>query len=408
MKPHSFVPIILVAIACGTACDQRSPEVPEHHAQTPNAKAPNAKDPSIPALNAAEFEAALFDRLAAHVWDNNVSGAFGHNERLSLRRDGTYHWKRRSDVTERDQSGAWNFVVSGKTTGVVRLSATGDLPFAFVDEKLCVVGIRFVRGEPMAYTEKEKKITASDLKPVPARETTLRLAATAWVKTNSFEDYRLPDRLEFSADGRYTAQYRGGACRHGGLWGLEFERNGRADPGRVDFFTWADEHSCDLRPSGAKGVSVYPLTFSGDLLLIAESYAPVDKKPTNNIFIFDRYYNSMRTRGEYAGKLTAGQPTKIEFAHESASGDDYDLKSLEIEFPKQTIGEHGPQVQGELKWVLRKDLSGRKAKRDAPYRHTVEVTPPFAGPGWFYIRPIYADWSQSYDGYQSYGVTIAE
>jgi hypothetical protein len=98
----------------------------------------------------------LFDRLTAHAWDNNLPGTFGHAEQLLLRRDGTYQWHRASDVVERDQPGTWSFVASGEATGVARLSASGDLPFEFKDQKLRLGESRFESGKPIAYNDQER------------------------------------------------------------------------------------------------------------------------------------------------------------------------------------------------------------------------------------------------------------
>lgn len=344
----------------------------------------------------------LLTRLTSHAWDNNAPGALGHTEKLLLRRDGSYRWKRDSDYTERDQAGSWNLVAHGPTAGLLRLAETGDVPFRFEGEQLRTAISAFSRGDAIAYDERQRKLTAADLPKVAAGPWFTKVASTAWVKTNSFDDFRLADRLEFSADGRYRASYRGGQCVSRGLWGLEYQRHET-----IQFISLHDDNECDQR-GGSAGLTHDQLNFAGELLLLGASYAPEDHRPSKNVFVFDRYGRTLQTRGEYSGTLRSGRAVVIEITHASASGETLQMNSLEIGFQKSRIVPRGGEADGPVRWVLRKDLAGKSVGPGATLRYTVEVTPPFAGDAAFVIVPRFANASQTFDAAQSYQTTIGE
>jgi hypothetical protein len=213
----------------------------------------------------------------------------------------------------------------------------------------------------------------------------------------------VPERLEFTLDGGFTAVYRDGACKHGGAWGVAMERD------RVKLVTRWDENECDLRGKSSGGATEDYIHFLDDLLLLRDLYAPADKKPDASVFVFDRYGNSVRTRGEFRGPLTKGKPIRLELTHASASGSTYVLKSVEIGFQKYKLFPGGFTAEGEIEWVLNKDLAGRSAAHDAPYKHTVEFTPPLAGEHvGFSVRLKYQDIYQPYDGHATFIARVAE
>jgi hypothetical protein len=252
-----------------------------------------------------------FDALTSHVWGAVERGPYGFTETLKFERGGQYHWFRMSDYVERDGKGAWRIDALDKSSGVIRLYGPGDLPFQIEGDKLWLGHSQLTRGDPIKFTDEQRRNTVRDLSQPEPMEMTKRFAATAWVKTNPFDDYRCPERIEFDLNGRYMAIYRGGTCRNGGLWGLM--RGSRGD-GRswYTFVGRADPNECGF--GGATAVIAgHRIQFADNLLLLDQSYAPAAERPANNVFVFDRYGDSVQTRGEFAGALVKDRPLRIEF-----------------------------------------------------------------------------------------------
>jgi hypothetical protein len=174
---------------------------------------------------------------------------------------------------------------------------------------------------------------------------------------------------------------------------------------RYDLDSHADDNECDQR-GGAGGLTHYYLRFVGDLLLLGDGYAPADKKPKKNIFFFDRYGNSIQTRGEFAGRFVVGEPLQIDFTHTSDDGSDYELVSFAIGMQQYKLFKGGFTGEGDTIWLVEKDLAGVKVTPDKPYSHRVEFKPPAAGEMGLLIRFKYANKWQPYDAYQSYLVTV--
>src|SRR4029453_15681939 len=281
------------------------------------------------ASGATDEEAKLFENLRSHEWTAAGPGAEGFKEFLRIRRDRTYHWQRQSDYLERDDRGTWSVIAEKDSTGLLRLSDCTETR-CHVDvkgNKLWLGWRALTRGKPITYAAGEINLGVGDLKAVEPSESFKRLTSTAWVKTNRFDDYRLADRIEFQSDGRYTASYRNGACSHGGSWGLFHKSDGRKPDRATDLEYAADYKKCDLRGGRGGGVG-YRLTFVDDLLLLGAPYAPASNQPKRNVFIFDRYGESVRTRGEFDGDFLAGRSTRVDLLHESATGAEFQLLSL--------------------------------------------------------------------------------
>jgi hypothetical protein len=258
------------------------------------------------------------------------------------------------------------------------------------------------RGKHMMQTDKEKMLRAGDVKPLPPSEAFQRLTSTVWVATSPFDNYRLPERVEFLKSGRYVASYRGGTCRHEGSWGLYTQR------GKILFDNDPDKNDCDQR-GGTAGFSNYELTFVDEIALLGGSpYAPVAKRPKGTVFYFDRYGNTVRTRGEFPGGLRKDKSVRIDFRHESASGSSFTLDSIEVGFQKHRMVQGGAVADGEPQWLVKHDLMKVAVTQDKPLHHSLDVTPPFAGGVMLLIRLKYEDTSQKYEGYQIYFTTVQE
>ncbi|MFN0019453.1 MAG: hypothetical protein ACKVP0_14400 [Pirellulaceae bacterium] len=352
-------------------------------------------------LSLADDDSRVFDDLTAHVWLRGEPGQFGFAESIRLRRGGEYHWQRRSDIIERDDQGRWALVVGKKDHSLLRLSKSAEAPLRIEKDKLFLGSIAFERGEKIVYDEAERKLGLADLKPVEASENFQKLTRTAWVKTNPFDDYREPQKIEFDASGGFLASYRGDECRTKGIWQLivegEFTR----------FIARTEENSCDLR-GGSAMLPSDRLRFVDDLMLLGAPYAPLDKKPKRNVFIFDRYGNSVRTRGEFDGSFTKGRAVRIDLTHEGGPIKEYKLVSLDIGFQKCEIGKSGIKPIGKMEAVLHKDLAETIVTWAKPHRQTVEFTPPLAGRVIFQIQLKYQNFSQPFEAPQKYVMQVQE
>jgi hypothetical protein len=352
--------------------------------------------------SAADKDEKLFDTLTRHEWGVTQPGQFGFTETLTLRRDGTYLWWRHSDYQERNDKGTWSVVADQEDAGLLRLSASGETRVRIDGDKLRLTQRTLPRSKLITYTDKEKMLRAGDVKPLPPSEAFLRLTSTVWVATSPFDNYRLPERVEFLKSGRYVASYRGGTCRHEGSWGLFTER------GKILFDNDPDKNDCDKR-GGTAGFSNYELTFADEIALLGGApYAPEAKRPKGTVFFFDRYGNTVRTRGEFPGELRKGKSVRIDFRHESASGSSFILHSIEVGLQKHRTVKGGGVADGEPQWLVKHDLSKVAVTKDKPLHHSLDVTPPFAGEVMLLIRLKYEDIYQKYEGYQIYFTTVLE
>jgi hypothetical protein len=355
---------------------------------------------TCPALAAEPSADDIFNQLTSREWvaETKSKGVSAHTV-VRFERNGTYSWYSSSDYVHRNDKGQWSFEYK-EGVGVLRLSASGDLPFRIDKGQLLARWLPSKRGDKIEYGADDLTLMAKDLKPVQPTKEGQRLTKQAWVKINPFNDYGSPQQIEFMANQRYLATYRDGACTHGGTWSLLKESNGR-----WDLDSHADDNECDQR-GGSAGLSHYYLSFAGDILLLGDGYAPADKKPKNSLFFFDRYGNSIQTRGEFAGDFVAGKPLQIDFTHTSADDSDYELVSFAVGLQKYKLGKGSYSTEGDAHWLVEKDLAKAKVTSSEPYSHRVEFKPPAAGEMGFLIRFKYANKWQPYDAQQSYLVTV--
>jgi hypothetical protein len=352
-------------------------------------------------LVAGEDDSEVFNNLTSHEWRRS-EGPFGFGyssrESLRLRRNGEYIWEKTSDYTERADKGLWNLETGKEGRGLLRLSKSTEAPFRIEKDRLLLGILAFERGEKTAYDAKERKSGSADMKPVKSSESFQKLTRAVWVKTSPFDDHRLPQRIEFDPGCRFSAAYRDGACQVTGNWQLLVQRN------YTDLFSMNEKNDC-----GYSNLTVGDrLAFADDLLLLRATYAPQDKLPKRNIFFFDRYGNSVRTRGEFEGKFTNGRPIHLGLTHESMDWKGFTLISLDIEMQKCEIIKGVPMPLGKMQPLVHKNLDGISIGEKTPHRHEVEFTPPSQGDAIFQIQLQYKNASQRFDAPQAYIVHVHE
>jgi len=338
----------------------------------------------------------LFRAITSHQWDASTPGAFGSTHLLTLRKDGTYTWTRETDVSERNDAGAWNFGLNGKFTGQLNLTKSGDVSFSFTtgepskdsDDKFRVGGITFRRGKKIDYNDAESKLTVEDLLPVERREMTKRLASTAWVKANPFNNFYLPDRIELKENGTFSASFRDKACTATGIWGVLVEN------GKLQLESTTDPNDCDSR-GGTAGLQHRDITFVGEYLQLGAAYAPEATKPKSSVFFFDQFGNSVQTRGEFSGKIEHDSPLEITFTHTSADGSPYALESIAIGWQSRAIVPGDDRIPAMI-WGETIDLSGKMVTHGKPFSQKITTKPSFAGSGMMTIRFHYKSVRQPY------------
>jgi hypothetical protein len=320
---------------------------------------------------------------------------------IQFRRDGRYRWFCHSDYPEKNTSGPWSMVLADAHSGVLHLGEGGSVWFEIKGERLVLGGMTLDPGEPITYTEAEAAREASDLPDVPPSDDFQRLVSTPWKKTNRFEEYRIPDRVEFRANGRYSASYRSGACAHEGRWSLI------DTTGRRLLTTTSEENACDQRGYSAGLVGVDPY-WIGDLLVLETCYLPAAMTTDAQTFVFDGYSDSLRTLGAYRGQLMQGRLSAIELTHTNLKSSQRQLQSLTITFQRGKIVPRGGVSIGEPLVVVRHDFKGLPLASGESHVQQVRLTPPFAGMVWFTIELAYRDVTQTYNSRGSFAVEIAE
>jgi hypothetical protein len=341
----------------------------------------------------------IFDQLTSHQWTRTTVGReFQSKITFDLKRDGSYRWHSSTDYVDRDDKGTWSFDVTGEASGVLHLSQSGDSVFRLEKDQFHASGaFGLSRGDKIAYSKDDLARKAKDLKPVKRAKEGQRLTKHAWVKTNPFDLYRLPERIEFSADQRYRATYRSKSCEHGGVWSLIKDSS---DRWAID--SRADDNVCDER-GGSGGLQNSYLRFEGDLVIIGDCYAPADKILDKNVFLFDY---GIQTRGEFAGEFTAGKLLRIYFTHTSVDGSEYELVSFAVGMQKYKRWMKGSVADGEVQWLVEKDLEGVKVSSGKLHAHHVQFKPPAAGEAAFMIRFKYKNVWQPYDAQPTFFLTV--
>jgi WD40 repeat protein len=231
---------------------------------------------------------------------------------VHLGRDGSFTWRAQSDVTERDESGRWSFESHDADSGILFFSTGSSVLFKRVAADLQTTRV------PLVPVSGGAPGPAAEIAPVAPPHLYATLLGTCWKKTNDFDLHRRYENLVFGTDGAFDASYRGGQCRHGGVFAVD----------EGDLVVWPDANACDLRATAATSrptkeqvllsrdrLTLYDATYwpeafeAHDKLFVADSWWLQPGKPFQPDGASD--WGSARITGRYAGSLQQGEPTNV-------------------------------------------------------------------------------------------------
>jgi hypothetical protein len=345
-------------------------------------------------------DGALYAFLTASGWQNGCpsTGRLPTTcTELTLEADGSYAWTARSDYTERDQSGSWNFSSASTNGGVICLGDGSVLRFDRRGKDLRFGPMTFSPGKPLSGRGER-----ADLPHVNPSSLYVGLVAAAWQKANLFNLFMEPDRLQLARDGTFSASYRAGACKHGGTWSLDGST----------MIPASDANTCDQRGGGTTAsiaASNARPRLEGDLLVFRAGavYHDAERPLARPLFRFDAYGDSVETTGELFGKLAAGSQSSIRFTLENRSAAEMWLEALELTLQALKPAGSGFTLDGPEEALAKQDLGLKQLASSAKQSLTVTFTPKTTGTYvQLTVKLSYKSAKQDYRGEGRYTATI--
>jgi|GEM_PF-2057274 len=334
---------------------------------------------ALPTRIAIKDPQAAFERLTSHTW-GNASRTF-----VQFNADGTYRHKVTTEVPKMgcpvglpnfDHRGTWTMRWKDDH-GLVQLETGDMLAIAFTEKQLFFTNSwlpridRLMDRPPQPQPAPAPKSYA-ELSTFRPNALYAKLAGARLKKTDRFNWFMYPTRVQFDPAGRFGAQFRGGECTMEGFWSLTVQG--------TQLFTVAEENQCDLRGPGtaAIGASNEIPEFEEDLVLFyGTSWRPETSKDDDQVFSFDSYSHSVRVTGRLTQPLRKGVAAKLELSFKAKNGD-YDLEEIAISQSSYQRSGAGFRLLGEAKPLATLKLGTRLAQGKSITRE-VEIVPAYAG-----------------------------
>jgi hypothetical protein len=180
---------------------------------------PSAPAPACDEFATTRHDDALFQQLTAAKWQESCQSAPGGRQRmscssLSLRKNGIYNWNTFSDVSERSDTGGWNFVAHDRDSGVLFLGEDTVLPFEFVDGQLVIPIFRGpLSKNSTPFTETGERGALPKATPP---ELYCEVINGSWERKTASSSY-LPKRVTFTPG---KAKQVFDTCERSATWGI--------------------------------------------------------------------------------------------------------------------------------------------------------------------------------------------
>ncbi len=321
---------------------------------------------------------SAFARLTAHAFGDSAKTLIQFNA------DGTYRHKVTTHpppmgcpvgLPNFDRHGTWTMRWN-KDHGMVQLETGDMLAIAFADKSMFFGQLWLPQRDRLGNQPQDLPIhpakSYAELSTFKPNALHAKLGGARWRKSDRFNLFMYPTQVQFDPLGRFSAQFREGACKMEGFWSLTGQG--------TQLLTVGEENQSDLRGPGTGSIGASPENpeFEDELMLFyGTSYRPESSKADDQVFAFDAYSNSVRVTGRLTKPLKKGVAAELELTFKAKNGD-YELEEIAFSQAVYKFNGKGYSLASEIQSLARLKL-GCRLDQGKTITRNVAIMPVYAG-----------------------------
>lgn len=266
----------------------------------------------------------LFKQLTKNSWcdksaENSKSLLAPTRKNYSFKGVGSYAWSHFSDYPEGGGSGKWNFQKTTEGGGIIFLDSGDVLRFTLnKGGSLSLEAIVLDACEPL---NGSSDYSSDKLPKVEPSAVFKQITADSWYKTNDFDLFRLPSKIELKSNGEYVAEFNNGECSYTGFWSLRSNQIIRHIPAE----------NCDFRTIGKPSFHSYKAKLDGDTIVFEGAlYSANQNQKTGTIWSDLRYGGVAEMKITYQRPIQSGAKNTLNVELKNASSDNLTFKNFII------------------------------------------------------------------------------
>lgn len=395
------VVVLIIAVVTGAAFLKNKPQAdsPQNNASTTPTNTQVSTPPQFQQTNILENNLGKEDlskKLTINTWcnksaENSQSLLAPTQKNYSFKNDGTYNWSHFSDYPEGGGSGNWNFQKTTEDGGIIFLDS-GDVIRFFLNKNgtLSLEAMVLDACEPLNISD---NYSADKLPKVEPSTLFKQITTNSWYKTNDFDLFRLPSKIELKSNGKYVAEFNADECSYTGFWSLRSNQIIRQVP----------SDNCDFRTKGKPSFNSYQVKLDRNTIVFEGALYSAIQNPKAGIIWSDlRYSGVVEMKITYQRPIQAGVKNMFNVELKNVSSDNLTFKNFIISQEQYKRTSDSYNAVGSKNTLMSQNFSSLVLAPGKVHSFPLEVT--FSGTGevGITIEVNFEDKTQPYRGYESY------
>lgn len=267
----------------------------------------------------------LFKQLTKNSWCNKseTAGFSGGlpptSKNYTFNANGTYKWSHFSDYPEGGGSGSWNFQKTTEGGGIIFLDS-GDV-LRFTLNKGGSLSLESMVLDACGSLIVSSGYSSDKLPKVEPSALFKQVTANSWYKTNDFDLFRLPSKIELKSNGEYVAEFNNGECSYIGFWSLRSKQIVRQIPAE----------NCDFRTIGEPSFLRYEVKLDENTIVFESAlYSINQNQKIGTIWSDSRYGGVAEMKIIYQRPIQSGVKNTFNVELKNVSKDNLTFKNFVI------------------------------------------------------------------------------
>lgn len=338
----------------------------------------------------------LFKQLTKNSWcdksaENSKSLLAPTRKNYSFKGDGSYTWSHFSDYPEGGGSGKWNFQKTTEGGGIIFLDS-GDV-FRFTLNKSGSLSLEAMVLDICEPLNGSSNYSSNNLPKIEPSAVFKQITASPWYKTNDFDLFRLPSKIELKSNGEYVAEFNNGECSYTGFWSLRSKQIIRQVPAE----------NCDFRTLGKPSFHSYEVKLDGDTIVFESAlYGANQNQNTGTIWSDLRYSGVAEMKITYQRPIQNGVKNTFNVELKNVSAGNLTFKNFVISQEQYKRTNDSYNATGAKSTLANQNFTSLVLAPGQIYSFPLDVT--FSGSGEIgvTIEANFEGKTQPYRGYESY------